>query len=54
MSQDTARDLQLCPWCLGRQVGRGRLEEEEGFLRNGIVEFLYVVEVVSADSDNLL
>lgn len=54
MGQDTARDLQLCAWCLGWQVGRGRLEEEEGFFRDGVVEFLCVFDEVSCDADDLL
>lgn len=53
MSQDATGNLQLCSWGVGWQVRGGRLEEEEGFLRNGVVEFLDVVEVVSADSDDL-
>ena len=53
MGQDTAGDLNLCSRCLRRQVRRGRLEEEGGFFRNRVVEFLDVVEVAATDGDNL-
>ena len=53
VGQDAAGDLYLCSWCLGRQVGRCGLEEEEGLFRNRVVELLDVVEVVAADGDDL-
>lgn len=53
VGQDAARDLNLCSGCLGGQVGRSGLEKEEGFLRNGVVELLDVVEVVATDGDDL-
>ena len=53
MGQHSAGDLHLCPRCFGGQVGRCRLEKEEGFFRDRVVEFLDVVEVVATDGDDL-
>ena len=53
MGQDATGDLNLCSRCLRGQVRRGRLEEEEGFFRNRVVEFLDVVEVVATNGDDL-
>jgi len=53
MGQDAAGDLNLCSGCLRRQVRRGGLEEEEGFFRDRVVEFLDVVQVVATNGDDL-
>lgn len=53
MGQHSARDLDLCSGCLRGQIRRCGLEEEEGCFRNGVVEFLDVVEVVATDGDDL-
>ena len=53
MGQDAAGDFKLCSRGLRGQVRRGRLEKEEGFFRDRVVEFLDVVEVVATDGDNL-
>ena len=53
MGRDAAGDLKLCSRRLRGQVRRGRLEKEEGFFRDRVVEFLDVVEVVATNGDDL-
>ena len=50
MGEHSLGDLHVAP---GRKVARGRLQEDDGLLRNGVVQLFRVLAIIPANGHNL-
>ena len=50
MGEHSLGDLHVAP---GRKVARGRLQEDDGLLRDGVFQLLGMLAIVTANGHNL-